>query len=74
MTLTYYHPIGATALTGGNIHEELNNQGGSFYQPTVLINMTRDMKPFHEESFGPIAPLLSFSTEEEAIEIANDTR
>lgn len=53
---------------------ELNLKGGYFYQPTVLTNVTKDMLPFVEETFGPIAPLLSFKTEEEAIEIANETK
>lgn len=65
---------GATAVTGGSAHEEFNSKGGSFYVPTVLTGVTKDMLPFQEETFGPIAPLLSFSTEEEAINIANDTR
>ncbi|CBK23955.2 uncharacterized protein [Blastocystis hominis] len=60
---------GARVLCGGKRHI----LGGNFYEPTVLTNVTRDMKVFSEESFAPIAPILRFSTEEEAIEMANDT-
>ena len=59
---------GATLLTGGR-HEN----GGAFYKPTVLTNVTREMRVAQEEIFGPIAPLIKFSTEEEALAIANDT-
>ncbi len=60
---------GAIALTGGAPHEK----GGLYYQPTVLTNITDDMQLNEEETFGPVAPLFSFETEEEAIQIANNT-
>ena len=60
---------GAVALTGGAPHEK----GGLYYQPTVLTNITDDMQLNQEETFGPVAPLLSFDSEEEAILIANNT-
>ena len=60
---------GATVMTGGS----LDNAGKQFYKPTVLTNVTNKMKIFYEETFGPIAPLIKFSTEEEVIEMANDT-
>ncbi|MFT7475589.1 MAG: succinate-semialdehyde dehydrogenase/glutarate-semialdehyde dehydrogenase [Verrucomicrobiales bacterium] len=60
---------GATALTGGAPHE----LGGTYYQVTVLGDVTTDMRLFSEEIFGPVAPLYRFSTEEEAIQMANDT-
>jgi len=47
--------------------------GGFFYEPTVISNATKDMLPFCQETFGPIVPLLKFSTDEEAIALANDT-
>jgi succinate-semialdehyde dehydrogenase/glutarate-semialdehyde dehydrogenase len=47
--------------------------GGSYVAPTILTNVTDDMRVFREEIFGPIAPLFRFSTEEEAISMANDT-
>jgi succinate-semialdehyde dehydrogenase/glutarate-semialdehyde dehydrogenase len=65
---------GAKALTGGSVNEELNAAGGSFFEPTVLTGITKYMAPYYEETFGPVAPLMPFTTEEEAIEIANDTR
>ena len=65
---------GATALTGGSVEAALNAGGGTFHQPTVLVDMKADMPPFCEETFGPVVPLLSFDSDEEAIAIANDTR
>ena len=47
--------------------------GGAFVEPTILTNVNKDMRVFSEEIFGPVAPLFKFSTEEEAIEMANDT-
>jgi len=61
-------------MTGGCESGELNAAGGSFYFPTVIRDVTRSMAPYYEETFGPVAPLMSFETEEEAIEMANDTR
>ena len=60
---------GAVALTGGAPHD----RGGLYYQPTVLSNISDDMQLNKEETFGPVAPLFSFETEEEAIEVANNT-
>ncbi|MBC7767163.1 MAG: NAD-dependent succinate-semialdehyde dehydrogenase [Phycisphaerales bacterium] len=60
---------GATALTGGKKHPA----GAQFYTPTVLADVTRDMRVNTEEIFGPVAPLIRFKTEDEAIAIANDT-
>ncbi len=56
---------GATLLCGGN-------NDGLFFEPTVLGNVTRDMRIFREETFGPVAPILRAGSDEEAIEIAND--
>jgi succinate-semialdehyde dehydrogenase/glutarate-semialdehyde dehydrogenase len=60
---------GARLVAGGKRHA----LGGTFYEPTVLANATPDMKIFREETFGPVAPLFRFETEEEAIRLANDT-
>ena len=60
---------GASVLSGGGRHD----LGGNFFQPTVLSNMKEDMLVAHEETFGPLAPVFRFSTEEEAIRMANDT-
>ncbi len=46
---------------------------GAYYEPTVLINVTKDMRVYTEEVFGPVLPIIAFETEEEAIELANDT-
>ena len=61
--------LGAQILTGGQRHA----LGGNFFEPTVLINVTPEMKIAREETFGPVAPLFSFDTEEQAIAMANDT-
>ena len=60
---------GATAVLGGKRSE----LGGNFVEPTILTNVTDDMRVFREEIFGPVAPLFKFKTEEEAIRMANDT-
>jgi succinate-semialdehyde dehydrogenase/glutarate-semialdehyde dehydrogenase len=60
---------GARVLTGGARHA----LGGTFYQPTVLANVTADMRCAREEIFGPVAPLFRFTTEAEAIALANAT-
>ena len=60
---------GAAISVGGAPHE----RGGTFYQPTVLTGASRDMALFSEETFGPVAALFKFETEEEVIAAANDT-
>jgi succinate-semialdehyde dehydrogenase / glutarate-semialdehyde dehydrogenase len=60
---------GARILTGGSRHA----LGGTFFQPTVLANVTSDMRCAREEIFGPVAPLFRFKTEAEAIALANAT-
>ena len=60
---------GASVVTGGHRHK----LGGTFFEPTVLANVPRDAMIFREETFGPVAPLFRFKTEEEAIKLANDT-
>jgi succinate-semialdehyde dehydrogenase/glutarate-semialdehyde dehydrogenase len=61
---------GARQVTGGARHA----LGGTFFQPTVLVDVTPDMRVAREETFGPVAPLFRFHTEEEAIAMANDTQ
>jgi succinate-semialdehyde dehydrogenase / glutarate-semialdehyde dehydrogenase len=60
---------GAKIVAGGKRHA----LGGTFYEPTVLTSVTRDMMLAREETFGPVAPLFRFKTETEAIAMANDT-
>lgn len=60
---------GAKLLCGGHISEK----GPEFYEPTVLLGITKDMTLWHEEIFGPVAPIMAFDTEDQAIELANDT-
>jgi len=61
---------GAKIITGGKTPENLK---GAFYEPTILTNITKDMCVCTEEVFGPVLPIVTFKTEEEAIELANDT-
>lgn len=60
---------GAKVLTGGRRHA----LGGTFYEPTILTDVTPEMLCAREETFGPVAPLFRFHTEEEAVKLANDT-
>ena len=60
---------GAQVVTGGKRH----GNGGNFFEPTILANVPHDAMIFSEETFGPVAPLFRFKTEEEAIRLANDT-
>jgi succinate-semialdehyde dehydrogenase/glutarate-semialdehyde dehydrogenase len=60
---------GATLTLGGKRHA----LGGTFYEPTILADVTPAMMVAREETFGPVAPLFKFSTEAEAIAMANDT-
>jgi succinate-semialdehyde dehydrogenase/glutarate-semialdehyde dehydrogenase len=58
---------GGTIATGGKRHA----LGGLFYEPTVILNATTEMRFTREETFGPVAPLYRFKTEAEAVELAN---
>ena len=60
---------GARVLTGGARHA----LGGTFFAPTVLADVTPAMRVAREETFGPVAPLFRFDTDEEAVRMANDT-
>ncbi|HEX8964005.1 MAG TPA: NAD-dependent succinate-semialdehyde dehydrogenase [Rhodocyclaceae bacterium] len=60
---------GARVLTGGKRH----SRGGTFFQPTVLADVTPEMRCAREETFGPVAPLFRFKTEADAIALANAT-
>ncbi len=62
---------GAIVVTGGkSLEQEL---GGAFFQPTILRNVAPDMRVWNEEVFGPVLPIVTFKTEAEAIELANQT-
>ena len=60
---------GGTVTTGGKRHA----LGGSFFEPTIIRDVTTNMLVAREETFGPVAPIFRFKTEEEAIRMANDT-
>jgi succinate-semialdehyde dehydrogenase/glutarate-semialdehyde dehydrogenase len=60
---------GGKIVTGGKRHP----LGGTFFEPTVVTGITPEMKVSTEETFGPLAPLFRFETEEEVIRLANDT-
>ncbi|MBR8270680.1 NADP-dependent succinate-semialdehyde dehydrogenase [Burkholderia cenocepacia] len=60
---------GARVVVGGKRHQK----GGNYYEPTILADVTPSMRIFREETFGPVAPIFRFSTDDEAIALANDT-
>jgi succinate-semialdehyde dehydrogenase/glutarate-semialdehyde dehydrogenase len=60
---------GAKIMLGGHRHA----LGGTFFEPTILVDVTPAMMVAREETFGPLAPLFRFKTEAEAIQLANDT-
>jgi succinate-semialdehyde dehydrogenase/glutarate-semialdehyde dehydrogenase len=64
---------GAAVMTGGHRLTENGLDKGWFYAPTVLNNVSPDMLIYREETFGPVAPVIPFDTEEEVIAMANDT-
>jgi len=61
--------LGARVVTGGRPHA----LGGRFFQPTILADVSPKSRLMQEETFGPVAPLIRFETDEEAIAMANDT-
>jgi succinate-semialdehyde dehydrogenase/glutarate-semialdehyde dehydrogenase len=64
---------GAKVMFGGKRLNEGVFSKGTFFEPTVLLHATQEMKIASEETFGPVAPVFEFETEEEAIQKANDT-
>jgi len=66
--------LGATTVVGGGIPDlGPDLAAGSWFEPTLWTGMTNDMRPMREEIFGPVAGLVPFDTEEEAVRLANDT-
>jgi acyl-CoA reductase-like NAD-dependent aldehyde dehydrogenase len=61
---------GATVITGGKAPADLK---GAYFEPTLLMNITEEMRVWKEEVFGPVLPIIPFKTEEEAVKLANDT-
>ncbi len=61
---------GAKLIAGG----KPSTLGGTFYEPTILSNVTNDMLITHEETFGPVAPIITFEDDEEAIRLANNSQ
>ena len=61
---------GAIIIDGGKQPENLH---GAYFEPTILTNITKDMRVWHEEVFGPVLSVISFKTDKEAVELANDT-
>ncbi len=66
--------LGATTVVGGGV-PDLGDKfaAGSWFEPTIWTGLTNDMAPMREEVFGPVAGLVPFDTEEEAVRLANDT-
>lgn len=61
---------GARVLTGGTRLQEI---GPNFFAPTVLADVTHNMRIMHEETFGPVLPIMAFESEDEAVRLANDS-
>lgn len=64
---------GAEALVGGRRLDEGDLKNGHFYAPTVLSGVTADMVIYREETFGPVAPIISYDDPDEVLDLANDT-
>ncbi|MEK9683851.1 MAG: NAD-dependent succinate-semialdehyde dehydrogenase [Rhodospirillaceae bacterium] len=64
---------GARLLLGGNRLSGSGYDTGYFFEPTILSNVTRDMLIYRQETFGPIAPIISFSDDDDLLGMANDT-
>jgi acyl-CoA reductase-like NAD-dependent aldehyde dehydrogenase len=62
---------GAKIITGGKSPEDLK---GAYFEPTLMTNISKDMRVWKEEVFGPALPVVKFKTEEEAVNLANDTK
>lgn len=62
---------GAKVVVGG---KRPSNLKGAYYEPTLLTNITPDMRVWQEEIFGPVLPVVSFKSDDEAIKLANDTK
>ncbi|HVZ12479.1 MAG TPA: aldehyde dehydrogenase family protein [Patescibacteria group bacterium] len=61
---------GAKVIIGGKRPEGLN---GAYYEPTILTNVTKEMRVWQEEVFGPVLPIVAFDTDEKSVKMANDT-
>ncbi|MHC5251265.1 NAD-dependent succinate-semialdehyde dehydrogenase [Listeria kieliensis] len=65
---------GADILIGGErLLDGEGNEKGNFYAPTVLTGVTEQMRIFHEETFGPVIPIISFVSDDEVVKLANDS-
>src|SRR3989338_11478255 len=62
---------GAKIIIGGS---SIEGSKGNYYKPTILTNVKPNMRVWKEEVFGPVLPIVTFKTEEEAIKLANDTK
>jgi succinate-semialdehyde dehydrogenase/glutarate-semialdehyde dehydrogenase len=64
---------GARVETGGKKPEGKQLENGNYYLPTILTGVTKAMRVYREEVFGPVLPVIAFSSEKEAVDLANDT-
>lgn len=65
---------GARVLTGGGVYDSGPLSEDFFYRPTVLVDVTHDMEVMREETFGPVTPIISFDSIDEAVTLSNDCR
>ncbi|MBU8879774.1 NAD-dependent succinate-semialdehyde dehydrogenase [Bacillus sp. FJAT-29790] len=65
---------GAQLITGGYRLTDNGLDKGTYYAPTILSGINKEMKIFREETFGPVAPIITFESDEEVLEMANDTQ
>ena len=61
---------GAKLVTGG----KPSSLGGTYYEPTILDNVSNDMLITYEETFGPVAPIITFESDEEVVKLANNSQ
>ncbi|MBD3610608.1 MAG: aldehyde dehydrogenase family protein, partial [Gammaproteobacteria bacterium] len=74
LTKVQEHIADATSKGGKVVHGgKPHALGGTFFEPTIMTDITPDMRVASEETFGPVAPIFKFSTDEEAIAMANNT-
>lgn len=65
--------LGAKVVLGGKVPTNSELVGGNYFEPTILTDISKTMRVYHEETFGPVLPIIKFTSDSEVIELANDT-